>query len=100
MTVWIESNDDRLRLRWHYQGKRYGLSLGVDDNATGRAVAKQKAATIEVDIAAGYFDSTLMKYSPKTIGKSAIEVNVPDLFDRYVEAIAKEKNLTNRPLAD
>ncbi|WP_071592271.1 Arm DNA-binding domain-containing protein [Pseudanabaena sp. PCC 6802] len=54
-TVYIEKHDGRLRLRWFHANKRYTLAAGVDDNATGRAIAKQKAAQIELDIAAGYF---------------------------------------------
>jgi integrase len=98
MKVWIESNDGRLRLRWNYQGKRYGFSLGVDDNATGRAVARQRAAQIELDIAANYFDPTLMKYKPRRLGRSATELSARELFDRYVAAIAHEKNLANGSL--
>lgn len=40
MKVTIECDRGKLRLRWFYQGKRVNLSLGVDDNATGRAFAK------------------------------------------------------------
>jgi integrase len=92
-TVYIENHDGRLRLRWFHANKRYTLAVGVDDNATGRAIAKQKAAQIEVDMTAGYFDPTLLKYRPRLLGKNATEIGVPLLFDRYVEAIAHEKNL-------
>jgi integrase len=92
-TVYIENHDGRLRLRWFHANRRYTLAVGVDDNATGRAVARTRAGLIETDIAAGYFDPTLLKYKPRLSGKNATEINVPLLFDRYVEAIAHEKNL-------
>jgi hypothetical protein len=31
------------------------------------ALAKQKAAAIELDVSAGYFDPTLLKYKPRTL---------------------------------
>jgi Arm DNA-binding domain len=64
-TVYIEKHDGRLRLRWFHGNKRYMLAVGVDDNATGRAIARKKAGQIETDIAAGYFDPTLLKYRPQ-----------------------------------
>ncbi|WP_019498384.1 tyrosine-type recombinase/integrase [Pseudanabaena sp. PCC 6802] len=98
MKVTIENHNGRLRLRWLYQGKRYTLSAAVSDNPTGRALARQKAAQIELDISAGYFDPSLLKYKPKLLGKNATELTAPQLFDRYVEAIARDKNLTNGSL--
>jgi integrase len=41
-TVTIENHENRLRLRWAYQGERYTLAVGVPDNPTGRAIANQK----------------------------------------------------------
>ena len=54
-TITIEKHEGRLRLRWAYLGKRYTLAVGVPDNATGRAIALQKKAQIELDIQTGYF---------------------------------------------
>jgi integrase len=93
MKCTIESDRGRLRLRWQYQGQRYGLSLGVDDNPTGQAVAKRKAAQIELDIQAGYFDPTLLKHKPRILGKSATEISCPELFERYLQAMMREKAL-------
>jgi integrase len=93
MKVTIENHDGRLRLRWLHQGKRYTMSCGVDDNATGRAIAKQKAAQIELDVQAGYFDLTLLKYKPRTIGKTATEITAPELFKRFTAHQFKEKGL-------
>jgi integrase len=93
MKITIENHDDRLRLRWLHQGKRYTMSCGVSDNPTGRAIAKQKAAQIELDVQAGYFDPTLLKYKPRTIGKTATEITAPELFKRFTAYQFKEKGL-------
>jgi integrase len=66
MRVTIESDRGRLRLRWLYQGKRVTMSLGVDDNPTGRAFAKQKSGQIETDLTAGHYDETLLRYKPRS----------------------------------
>jgi integrase len=69
------------------------MSCGVSDNPTGRAIAKQKAAQIELDVQAGYFDPTLLKYKPRTIGKTATEITAPELFKRFTAYQFKEKAL-------
>ncbi|MBW4553933.1 MAG: tyrosine-type recombinase/integrase [Aphanocapsa sp. GSE-SYN-MK-11-07L] len=93
MKCTVENHNGRLRLRWRHQGKRYTLGCGVDDNPTGRAVAKQKAAQIELDIQAGYFDPTLLKYRPRLIGRNPTEVSALELFERFTHAMEKDKNL-------
>jgi integrase len=93
MKITTENHDGRLRLRWLYQGKRYTLGCGVPATSTGRAIAKQKAAQIELDISAGYFDLTLLKYKPRTIGKTATEISTAELFQRFSEHQLKEKGL-------
>lgn len=94
MKITIENHDGRLRLRWLYQGKRYTMGCGVPDNPTGRAVAKQKASQIELDIQAGYFDTSLLKYKPRTLGKSATEITVCELFERFTQAMKRDKALS------
>jgi integrase len=93
MKVTIENHNGRLRLRWLYQGKRYTLGCGVPATPTGKAIAKQKAAQIELDVSAGYFDVTLLKYKPRTLGKTATEINAAELFQRFSEHQFKEKGL-------
>lgn len=61
-TVSIETFKDTLRLRWTFNGQRYCLSLGFQNNRTGEIRAKEIASRIELDILAGYFDPTLEKY--------------------------------------
>jgi integrase len=94
-TVYIEKHAGRLRLRWFYANKRYTLAVGVDDNATGRAVARQKAGQIDKDIAAGYFDPTLLKYRPQILGKNATVISCPELFERFMRTMEREKNLAS-----
>jgi integrase len=92
--VTIENHDGRYRLRWLYQGKRYTMSCGVPATPTGKAIAKQKAAQIEKDLLNDYFDPTLVKYRPKTIGKNATEVNCPELFERFAQHRFKDCGLS------
>ncbi len=55
-TVAIEKNDNRIRLRWSCESKRYCLSLGFSYTAVNLKVAEQKARQIELDILSGNFD--------------------------------------------
>jgi integrase len=48
-------------------------------------LAKQKAAQIELDLSAGYFDATLLKYKPRILGKTATEISAVELFERFAE---------------
>jgi integrase len=93
--VTIENHNGRYRLRWLYQGKRYTMSCGVPATPTGKALAKQKAAQIELDISAGYFDPTLLKYKPRTLGKTATEISAVELFERFSRFQLKEKGLSS-----
>lgn len=93
MKVTIENHDGRLRLRWKHQGKRYTLSVGANDDPTGQAIAKLKKAEIEKDLINGYFDPTLLKYKPRTLGKTATEIPCSELFKRFAEHQFKEKGL-------
>ncbi|WP_051023642.1 hypothetical protein [Synechococcus sp. PCC 7502] len=74
------------------------MSCGVNDDPTGRAVAKQKAAQIELDIQAGYFDPTLLKYKPLTRGKNATEISTVELFQKFTQYQSKQKCLSPRSL--
>jgi integrase len=98
MKITIENHDGRLRLRWIYQGNRLQMSCGVNDDPTGRAVAKQKAAQIELDIQAGYFDPTLLKYKPLTRGKTATEISTVELFQKFTQYQTKQKCLSPRSI--
>ncbi len=62
--VSITNYKDRIRLRWRYLGKRYSLSL-ASYNKINLKVANKVVLQIELDIANGQFDSTLVRYSGK-----------------------------------
>ena len=92
--ITVEKHDGRLRLRWQYEGKRYTMACGVADDAIGKAVAKRKASEIEGDMLTGNFDATLLKYKPRLLGRNHTEVPVPDLFQRFTQALKQDKGLT------
>ncbi len=96
MKITIESHRGKLRLRWLYQGNRLQMSCGVNDDPTGRAVAKQKASEIEFDIQIGHFDPTLLKYKPLTRGKTATEISTVELFQKFTQYQTKQKCLSPR----
>jgi integrase len=98
MKVTVEDHQGRYRLRWQHQGKRYTLSCGVPSTPTGKAVAKMKAAEIEKDLACGYFDPTLLKYRPRTLGKTATEITAQELFKRFSEHKRKDLGVSDRSI--
>jgi integrase len=95
MKVTIENLEGRLRLRWTCPetGKRKTLALGMDDSTTGRAFASTIKDRIENDAKHGYYDSTLLKYRPLTIGKNASEITTVELFDRFTQHQLKHEGL-------
>ena len=95
MKVTIENLEGRLRLRWTCPetGKRKNLALGVDDSTTGRAFASRIKDRIETDAKHGYYDPTLLKYKPRTIGKNATEITTVELFERFTNHQFKDKGL-------
>jgi integrase len=95
MKVTIENLEGRLRLRWTCPdtGKRKNLALGVDDSTTGRAFAATIKDRIENDAKHGYYDSSLLKYRPLTIGKNASEIATVELFDRFTQHQFKSEGL-------
>jgi integrase len=92
MKVTIEEYRSLLRLRLN-DGKRRCVGLGVADSTVGRSLALQKKAQIELDWQIGQYDRTLLKYQPRTLGKSATEISAPELFDRYTKYHARDKGL-------
>jgi integrase len=65
-TVGITNADGRIRLRWRYNDKRYSLSPSIW-NQLNLLQAKKTALQIEQDIITESFDSTLVKYTCKTV---------------------------------
>lgn len=70
------------------------MSCGVPATPTGRAIARQKAAQIEKDLLNDYFNPTLLKYRPKTLGKTATEISCAELFERFTAHRFKEFGLS------
>ena len=95
MKVTIENLEGRLRLRWTCPetGKRKNLALGVDDSTTGRSFASTIKDRIETDAKHGYYDASLVKYRPQTIGKNPTEVTTVELFDRFTQHQLKHQGL-------
>ena len=71
------------------------MAIGLPDSKPARSVAKKIAGDIELDFAAGtgYYDRTLRKYKPRTIGKNATEISTVELFDRFTKYQLKDKRL-------
>ena len=95
MKIRINNHNGRLRLRWHDGVKLQSLAIGVADSPVGRAQANIKRGEILRDWEAGYYDQTLVKYRPKTIGKNASEITAAELFDRFAANQLKQKGLAN-----
>jgi integrase len=96
MKITIEKHQQKLRLRWNCPetGKRKNLALGVEDSTTGRAFASTIKDRIENDAKHGYYDPTLVKYRPKTIGENPTEITTVELFDRFTQHQAKHEGLS------
>jgi integrase len=80
-SVNIEVFNDRLRLAWSWQGKRFWLYIGLPDTSTNSKAAEIKARQIELDMASGNFDPSLVKYKPQKQGS----ISVSQLFEQFVE---------------
>ncbi|MGL5064106.1 MAG: Arm DNA-binding domain-containing protein [Microcoleus sp.] len=65
-SVSILSSNNRLQLRFRYEGKRYYVSTGLTDTPANRKLAQLKASGIEQDILCERFDATLEKYQPQS----------------------------------
>lgn len=55
-TIQIEAIDDRIRLHWSYQPRRFCLALGLPATKVNLRHAEQIKFQIELDILAGHFD--------------------------------------------
>ncbi len=74
------------------------MATGIRADIIGaRALAQKIATRIELDFLQrdeGRYDKTLLAYKPRVLGKTATEISVPELFDRYTKQNAKTKNLS------
>lgn len=86
-TVSVSNADQRIRLRWRYQGKRYSLSLSAYTKVNLNAV-KKVVLQIELDMANGQFDDSLVRYGGKVV-KAVEELKKPQTivacFEKWVK---------------
>jgi integrase len=82
--VSIENIDNRIRLRWRHQSKRYSLSLFLFSK-TNLIQAKRIAATIEKDIVFESFDETLKKYKPEVKQEPVYRKTLVEHFEHWVK---------------
>jgi hypothetical protein len=81
----IDARGKRLVIRWKKDGKPYSISFAGCNNPLGRLRVEQKAKEIQLDIDAGYFDRTLLKYKPPKLGENPTAVTAVELFQKYIE---------------
>ena len=82
-SVSITENKGRIRLRWRHLQKRYSLNLSIW-NQLNLLQAKKTALQIEQDIITENFDSTLVKYSGKTVvAAKASPKSFVELFEEW-----------------
>jgi hypothetical protein len=97
MKVGIQNKQGWLILAWN-DGKRRTMATGIRaDIAGARSLAQKIATLIELDFIQrdeGRYDETLVKYKPHLLGKSATEISVPELFDRFTNYQAKSEGLS------
>jgi len=86
--VSISNYKERIRLRWRYLGKRFSLSLTAYTKVNLGA-AKRVVLQIELDMANGQFDDTLVKYGGKMSKVDVEQVN-PQTIVAYFEKWVKQ----------
>ncbi len=83
-----------LRLRWRFEGKQHILPLKLADTKVNRQVAERKARQIELDIAAGHFDRSLVAYRPTLIDAKGLSLdNLWRGFIDFKSKTAKSKTV-------
>ncbi|AFY69167.1 integrase family protein [Thalassoporum mexicanum PCC 7367] len=100
-SVAIENRDNRIRLRWSFNGERYCLSLGLNYTQINLKAAQQVANQIELDILSGNFDLSLNKYKPAKISfanksKLSKNPNLLEVWDVWVNSLKLTSRTKNR----
>jgi integrase len=91
----FEKRGKSLLIRFSHDGKPYSFSLPKHNDPVGIAVAKGKIAQIEKDILSGHFDTTLLKYKPRKLGKNPTAITAVDLFEKYIPHHQQERGLSH-----
>jgi integrase len=94
----IEKRGNSLLVRFAHEGKPYSFSLPKHNNPVGISNANQKIAQIEKDIAYGNFDTTLLRYKPRTLGKNPTAITAARLFELYADYRAQDRELSRSSL--
>lgn len=86
--VAIENSNNRIRLRWSFDGKRYCLALGLTHNSINLKVAQKVSNQIELDIASSNFDLSLVKYGGSRITQAKAKKQFQFLLDVWDQWVA------------
>lgn len=81
-TVSISDADDRIRLRWRFQSKRYSINLSAYTK-TNLLQAKKVALNIEQDMANEKFDYSLNRYKGKPETTAVTEKSIVAYFEEW-----------------
>lgn len=99
--VRVNTSQSKLRLRFIFNGKRYSLSLRLDDTPDNQAVAQEAAVTVKNDIDSGSFDpNNLDRYKARSTSrgfageKAAPTPTLIELWDSYVRFKARQVEKT------
>jgi integrase len=93
--MYIEKRGNSLLIRFSHDATPYCFSLPNHNNPVGVSNAKLKIAQIEKDIAYGNFDTTLLRYKPRKLGKNPTEITAVELFGKYIDYRRKEGLLSH-----
>ncbi len=93
MKVWYETKKTGLLLiRFRFEGQRYTLTTGLHDSEFNRDIADKIIGHIKVDVGAGYFDPTLLKYKPKKLGAKPTNISAVELFRKYFSFVQRDRD--------
>ena len=90
----VQIINDRLRLVWSWQGRRFFLYIGLPETKPNRKAVNIKAETIELDRTSGNFDLSLAKYKHQAQCEA---ISVVEMFDRFTQQ--KQRTISIGPLA-
>ena len=90
-SVSIENINERIRLRWRYQQKRYTLNLFYFSKAN-LLQAKKIALQIEQDILDDTIDTSLKRYKPASLQEAVVSVN-KTLIEHFEDWVKNYRNL-------
>jgi integrase len=72
VTVNIDNDKGRIRLRWRYDSKRYSLNVQLRYRKANLSIAKRLACYIEQDLLKNKFDVSLLRYKAYLTNGTAI----------------------------